>query len=134
MEKELWINRKKLIMERDAAGTLKFFRILPSEQKFKIVTCKEDLVDVLDSTLWPLDSLKCLFDQEESPGPLYYLLDDMLKTLGHKFEALCEMLEEEFGGRITVYTCDDVVPGVPKGTFLCAAGTGIGPSQEEVQR
>jgi hypothetical protein len=71
--------------------------------------------------------LKDMFlGHEEDSAPLYYLLSDMLKTLEFKLNTLCKMLEEEFGAGIKVYMCDDVVPGVPKGTFLCIA---MGPSQ-----
>lgn len=126
MEKELWINREKLIVAMEAAGTKKFFRALPDGRRIEIETSKDHLLDVLDRTLWPLDNLKDILGQEQNPGPIHYLLGDMLETLELKLGSLCEMVEEEFG-RIEMYECNDVVPSVPRDTFLGVEG----PSRHE---
>ena len=121
MEKELWINRTKLYVVKDAAGKKKFFRALSDGQKREIETCEENLIDVLDSTLWPLALLKDMLGQEESPGPIHHLLANMLETLEFKLDALCNMIEEEFG-KSKVYECNDAVPFVPRSTFLDVKG------------
>lgn len=117
MRKELHVNGKKLIMEKDTLGNKKFFRTCPDGREFDVNTCDENLIDEVDHMLWPLQNLRDILGMEESPGPIHYLLADMLTTLGLKMDTLCLMIEEECG-RIEVHECNDVVPGVAEGTFL----------------
>lgn len=124
MEKNLWINRTKLIVLREAEGTKKFFRTLPDGRRIEIETSKENLIDVLNSTLWPLNNLRDILGQDDEPGPMFFLLEDMVKTVALKFEVLCDIIKEEFGG-IEIYECNDVVPSVQKDTLLGAVGPSL---------
>jgi hypothetical protein len=117
MRKELYVNGEKLIMEKDTLGNKTFFRTYPDGREFGVKTYDEHLIDKTLQMLWPLQNLKDILGMEESPGPIHYLLADMLTTLGLKMETLCQMIEEECG-RIEVHECYDVVPGVAEGTIL----------------
>ena len=122
MRKEFHVNGEKLIMEKDTLGNKKFFRTCPDGREFDVKTYEEHLVDKMNQLLWPLENLKDILGQEESPGPIHHLLADMLTTLQLKMDALVEMIEEECG-KIEVHECHDVVPGVAEGTFLGVSRT-----------
>jgi len=119
-EKIIRIGREDLIMVRDEAGKNKFYQRHLSQQgqhMIEIKATREMLIDALNYSLLPLDNFAEVLGLGGDPGPLHYLLKDMVQTMRGKLETLCEMIEEECG-KIEVDVSDENCWGVDENQYL----------------
>jgi len=99
-EKIIRIGREDLTMVRDETGEAKFYHRhcgLQGDHMIEIKATREDLIDAMSYSLWPLDNFVEVLRLGEDPGALHYLLKDMAQTMRGKLETLCEMIEKECG-------------------------------------
>lgn len=112
------VNPTKIKARLDKDGELVFSRQLDNGEYFDIDTRKDDLDTAICSTLWPLGNFKDTLNKEDDdPGALYFLLEDMLHNANDKISAIVEAVTEKIGN-VYVYRCDESSRQIRRGEVL----------------
>lgn len=112
------VNPTKIKARTDKNGELVFSRQLNNGEYFDIDTRKDDLDTAICSTLWPLENFKDTLNKEDDdPGALYFLLEDMLNNAQDKISAIIDAVTEKIGA-VDVYRCDESSSQIRRGEVL----------------